>query len=70
MCTIFISYFYCNYLLKYLIGFPVKPPYFMLKNKTEKEKGTLLTSSPSDGSDSEWTPAIVKVKKSKGEHSG
>jgi hypothetical protein len=52
--------------LKYLIGFPVEPPDFMLKNKTEEKKYTLLTSFLSD---SEGTPAIEKVKKSKGEDS-
>jgi hypothetical protein len=58
--------------LKYFIGFPVKPPDFMLKNRTEKEKDKLLNPSildSSDGSDSEWIPDLEKVKNNRGKHS-
>jgi hypothetical protein len=56
--------------LKYLIGFPVQPPDFMVRNKTGGEKDKPLNPSlgSSDGSNSEWTPASEKVHKNRGEH--
>ncbi|CAG5119181.1 unnamed protein product, partial [Candidula unifasciata] len=46
-------------------GLPVTPPEFMLRNKSEKEKRKLVTPTileSSDGSDSEWTPALEKPR--------